>query len=63
MVERNTGVVADQRIGFWTGIHCGDDVEEVDGDLTGDGVNIAARLEGIATRPAASPFPKMRGDR
>src|SRR6202034_1494077 len=30
------------------GIHLGDVVEESDGDLMGDGVNIAARLEGIA---------------
>ena len=30
------------------GIHLGDVVEESDGDLIGDGVNIAARLEGIA---------------
>jgi TolB-like protein/Flp pilus assembly protein TadD len=34
------------------GIHLGDVVEESDGDLMGDGVNIAARLEGIA-RPGA----------
>ena len=32
------------------GVHLGDVVEESDGDLMGDGVNIAARLEGIATR-------------
>ena len=30
------------------GVHLGDVVEEADGDLMGDGVNIAARLEGIA---------------
>jgi len=30
------------------GIHLGDVVEEDDGDLMGDGVNIAARLEGVA---------------
>jgi adenylate cyclase len=30
------------------GIHLGDVVEEADGDLMGDGVNIAARLEGVA---------------
>ena len=33
---------------FRIGIHLGDVVEEADGDLMGDGVNIAARLEGIA---------------
>jgi class 3 adenylate cyclase len=36
------------RIEFHIGIHIGDVVEESDGDLMGDGVNIAARLEGIA---------------
>jgi adenylate cyclase len=48
MVERNVGTPADQRIEFRIGIHLGDVVEESDGDLMGDGVNIAARLEGIA---------------
>src|SRR5579863_9878719 len=48
MVERNVGTPADQRIDFRIGIHLGDVVEESDGDLMGDGVNIAARLEGIA---------------
>ncbi len=48
MVERNAGVPVDRRIEFRIGIHLGDVVEESDGDLMGDGVNIAARLEGIA---------------
>jgi adenylate cyclase len=48
MVERNAGVAPERRIEFRIGIHVGDVVEESDGDLMGDGVNIAARLEGIA---------------
>jgi adenylate cyclase len=48
MVQRNGGVPADRCIEFRIGIHLGDVVEESDGDLMGDGVNIAARLEGIA---------------
>ena len=48
MVERNAGVPQDRRIEFRIGIHLGDVVEESDGDLMGDGVNIAARLEGVA---------------
>jgi adenylate cyclase len=48
MVERNAGVPEDRRIEFRFGIHLGDVVEESDGDLMGDGVNIAARLESIA---------------
>ncbi|AUX75670.1 adenylate/guanylate cyclase domain-containing protein [Sinorhizobium fredii] len=48
MVERNAGVPQDRRIEFRIGIHLGDVVEESDGDLMGDGVNIASRLEGVA---------------
>ena len=48
MVERNAGLPPERRIQFRIGIHLGDVVEESDGDLMGDGVNIAARLEGIA---------------
>ena len=48
MVERNAGVASDKRIEFRIGIHLGDVVEEADGDLMGDGVNIAARLEAVA---------------
>jgi TolB-like protein len=47
MVERNAGVASDKRIEFRIGIHLGDVVEEADGDLMGDGVNIAARIESI----------------
>src|SRR6266568_6843036 len=49
MLERNAGVPIDRQIEFRIGIHLGDVVEESDGDLMGDGVNIAARLEGIAS--------------
>ena len=52
MVERNSGVPEDRRIEFRIGVHLGDVVEEADGDLMGDGVNIAARLEGIS-KPGA----------
>jgi class 3 adenylate cyclase/Flp pilus assembly protein TadD len=48
MVARNVGLTPEQRIEFRVGIHVGDVVEEIDGDLMGDGVNIAARLEGVA---------------
>jgi adenylate cyclase len=47
MVERNAGLPPERRIEFRVGIHLGDVVEESDGDLMGDGVNIAARLEGV----------------
>ena len=47
MAARNAGVAAEQRIEFRVGTHQGDIVVE-DGDIFGDGVNVAARLEGIA---------------
>jgi adenylate cyclase len=47
MSRRNSTVPPDSRIEFRIGIHQGDVVVE-DGDIFGDGVNIAARLEGLA---------------
>ena len=52
MVERNAGVAAEKRVEFRVGIHLGDVVEEADGDLMVDGINIAARLESIC-KPGA----------
>jgi len=47
MIDRNAGVTPQRQIVFRIGIHLGDVVEESDGDLMGDGVNVAARLESI----------------
>jgi adenylate cyclase len=47
LAERNAGVPAGRRIEARVGIHLGDVVEEADGDLMGDGVNVAARLQAI----------------
>ncbi|HEY3622466.1 MAG TPA: adenylate/guanylate cyclase domain-containing protein [Roseiarcus sp.] len=47
LIERNAGLPSQRRIEFRIGVHLGDVVEESDGDLMGDGVNIAARLEGV----------------
>jgi TolB-like protein/class 3 adenylate cyclase len=47
MADQNTSVPQDQRIEFRIGIHLGDIIFD-DNDIFGDGVNIAARLEGIA---------------
>jgi Adenylate and Guanylate cyclase catalytic domain len=55
MVERNAEVAPAKRIEFRIGIHLGDVVEESDRDLMGDGVNIVARLEGIAKPGAICP--------
>ena len=55
----------DRRIVFRIGVHLGDVVEEADGDLMGEGVNIAARLEGIADPGglcvSASAYEHVRG--
>src|SRR5262249_50338913 len=47
IAERNATEVADRRIEFRVGLHQGDIVVE-DGDILGDGVNVAARLEALA---------------
>jgi TolB-like protein/class 3 adenylate cyclase len=47
MNERNAAAPGDNRIEFRIGVHQGDIVVE-DGDIFGDGVNVAARLEGLA---------------
>jgi adenylate cyclase len=47
MIKRTSGVSPDLRLEFRIGIHVGDIIVD-DGDIFGDGVNIAARLEGIA---------------
>jgi TolB-like protein/class 3 adenylate cyclase len=47
MAERNAGLVEDQRMLFRMGVNLGDVLIEGD-DILGEGVNVAARLEGIA---------------
>ena len=48
MAEREREVPDAERLRFRIGINLGDVIHEADGDLYGDGVNIAARLEGLA---------------
>lgn len=43
-------VPMDRRMRFRIGVHLGDVIEKADGTVYGDGVNIAARLEGLAER-------------
>jgi adenylate cyclase len=47
LLQLNAGIAPDQRIEFRVGINSGDVIVE-DGDIHGDGVNIAARLEALA---------------
>src|SRR5215469_1921781 len=48
MAERTATAPADRRIEFRIGINVGDIVVDENGDIFGDGVNVAARLEGLA---------------
>ena len=45
----SSGVAPDRQLRFRIGVHLGDVMETVDGDVYGDGVNIAARLQALAT--------------
>ena len=47
MAEQNASMPLDEQIEFRIGIHVGDIIID-DNDIFGDGVNVAARLEGIA---------------
>jgi class 3 adenylate cyclase len=64
MAERNQGVPQDQRMLFRIGINLGDILIEGD-DILGDGVNVAARLEGIAEPGgiciSSSAYDQVRG--
>ena len=44
----SSNVPEDRRMRFRVGVHLGEIIEKVDGTVYGDGVNIAARLEGLA---------------
>ena len=64
MAERNEGVRQDRRMLFRIGINLGDILIEGD-DILGDGVNVAARLEGIAEPGgiciSSSAYDQVRG--
>jgi adenylate cyclase len=61
MAERNIDIAPDLRIEFRIGIHQGDIVVE-DGDIFGDGVNIAARLEALAEPGGVCVSARVRED-
>ncbi|WP_291611978.1 adenylate/guanylate cyclase domain-containing protein [Bradyrhizobium sp.] len=64
MAERNEQVPPDRRMAFRIGVNLGDILIEGD-DILGDGVNVAARLEGIAEPGgiciSASAYDQVRG--
>ena len=61
MAERNVPVPAERRIEFRIGIHQGDIVVE-DGDIFGDGVNVATRFEGLAQMGGICVSARVRED-
>ena len=62
-IERNAGVAPERRVRISRGCSLGDVVEESDGDLMGDGVNIAARIEGVAEPGGICGGPMPRTNR
>jgi class 3 adenylate cyclase len=64
MAERNDGIPQDRRMLYRIGINLGDILIEGD-DILGDGVNVAARLEGIAEPGgicvSSSAYDQVRG--
>src|SRR6202045_2813861 len=61
MAESNAPLPADKRIALRIGINMGDIVVE-DGDIFGDGVNVAARLEGLAEPGGICVSARVRED-
>ena len=59
--DRNQSLAPDDRAVFRMGVHAGDILED-DGDIFGDGVNIASRLEGIAAPGTVAISSKVHED-
>ena len=66
MAGREVGVPEAERVRFRIGINLGDVIVEGDGDLYGDGVNVAARLEQLAEPGgivvSGTAFDHLRGE-
>ena len=61
LAEAERDVAEDRRLRFRIGVHLGDVNERADGDVYGDGVNIAARLQALATPGGVVVSEAVRG--
>jgi adenylate cyclase len=57
----SAGTPENMRLRFRVGVHLGDVIENADGDVHGDGVNIAARLQSIAVPGGVAVSDAVRG--
>ena len=62
LAQRNEGLPEDRRMEFRIGVNLGDVIIQDDGTIYGEGVNVAARLEGLA-EPGGINFPAPRSIR
>lgn len=58
---RGAGMQDDQRMRFRIGVHMGDITEKADGSVYGDGVNVAARIQGLALPGGIAVSDAVRG--
>jgi len=61
LAEASTDTPDDRKMRFRIGVHLGDVMEKADGTVYGDGVNIAARLEGLAEPGGVAISDAVRG--
>ncbi len=61
LAAASASVPEDRRLRFRVGVHLGDVLEKADGTVYGDGVNIAARLEGLAEPGGVAVSDSIRG--
>jgi len=60
LTDSASALPEDRRMHFRIGIHLGDVIEKTDGTIYGDGVNIAARLQGLAEPGGISVSDSIR---
>jgi adenylate cyclase len=61
LTEQGAALPADRRMAFRLGIHLGDEIEKADGSVYGDGVNIAARIQGLGEPGSVTVSDAVQG--